>query len=245
MGMKFIVRMVIDHYQFRDNDTATFIVYAVGKLLLLTGFYFSFRKEDFFDLRKALKNNVGVLVAAGILLFLSLRFSLPYVGTRYSGGNLTAYYIQCLSTGFMEEFLCRWIIFGLVVAAYPQRRALGQIVMTSGFFALLHIGNLITGRLDIFSVLNQTLFAFLMGLFLQGLFIRYRNIILVTVLHGLANFHGMYNARFKPEDQFMSEGDPMTDVLQTQVFFGIVCFVVLLILRLTMKKEDIKRLYAP
>lgn len=244
MGMKFVVRMVIDHYRLSDNDTATFIIHIAGKFLLLIGLYLAFRKETFFDLRKALNNNVGVLILVGVLLFLSLRFSLPYVGTRYSWVNLTAYYTQCLSTGFMEEVLCRWLIFGLVVVVYPQRKALGQIVTASAFFALLHIGNFITGDHDVFSVLNQMLFAFLMGLFLQGLFIRYRNIILVTVLHGLANFHGMYNAKFKPEDKFMTEGDSMTDLFQTQIFFGIVCLVVLLVLRLTMKKEDVKRLYA-
>ncbi len=219
------------------------IISGAGRLLLLLGFYLAFKKETFFNLKKVLRNNVGVLIVVGILLFLSLRFSLPYIGIRYSWGNLTAYYTKCFSVGLMEEVLCRWILFGLVVVAYPKRRTFGHIIITSAIFALLHIGNLITGYLDIFSVLNQMMFAFLLGLFFQGLFIRFKNIVLIAVLHGLVNFHGMYNSVFKLEDTSMTEGNPITDMIQTQILFGIICFVLLFILRFTMKNEDVKRLY--
>lgn len=239
-----MVNGIIHLYQLDDTGTIALIISGAGRLLILLGFYFVFKKETFFDIKKALKNNVGVLIVIGILLFLSLRFSFPYIGTRYSWGNLTAYYTKCFSVGLMEEVLCRWIIFGLVVMAYPKSNVFGQIVITSAIFALLHMSNLITGYLDIFSVLNQMIFAFLLGLFFQGLLIRFKNIILVAVLHGLINFHGMYNARFKLEDKVILKGNPMTDMLQTQLFFGILCLVLLLILRFTMKKEDVNRLYA-
>ncbi|MNK24840.1 CAAX amino terminal protease self- immunity [compost metagenome] len=242
--MKVIAGGIIHHYQLQDADTAAFIVSATCKLLLLSGFYLAFRKEAFFDEKKVFNNNVGVFIVVGILLFLSLRFSLPYVGTLYSWENLAAYYAHCFSVGFSEEVLCRWIIFGLVVAASPQRSAFAQIVIASVIFAFLHIGNLITGSMDILSVLNQIMYAFLMGLFFQGLFVRYRNIILVAVLHALANFHGMYNATFKPDDSSMAEAYSMADVFQTQLIFGIAGIFMLLVLRLTMKTKDVKRLYA-
>jgi membrane protease YdiL (CAAX protease family) len=242
--VKFMVNGIIHLYHLDDTGTTALIISGAGKLLILLGFYLAFKKETFFDVKKVLRNNVGVLIVLGLLLFLSLRFSLPYIGIRYSWENLTAYYTKCFSVGLMEEVLCRWIIFGLVVVAYPKRSAFGQIIIASALFALLHIGNLITGYLDIFSVLNQMIFAFLLGLLFQGLLIRFRNIILVAVLHGLVNFHGMYNARFKPEAKVMLEGDSITDMIQTQVLFGIICLVLLLILRFTMKKEDVNRLYA-
>lgn len=239
-----MVNGIIHLYQLDDTGTTALIISGAGKLLILLGFYFAFKKETFFNVKKVLRNNVGVLIVVALLLFLSLRFSLPYIGIRYSWENLTAYYAKCFSVGLMEEVLCRWIIFGLVVVAYPKRSVFGQIVITSAIFALLHMGNLITGYLDIFSVLNQMIFAFLLGLFFQGLLIRFKNIVLVSVLHGLVNFHGMYNTRFKLEDKAMLEGDPITDMIQTQIFFGIICLVLLLILRFTMRKEDIKCLYA-
>ncbi len=238
-----MVSGIVQIYKLNDNGTAALLISGLGRLLLLFGFYLALKKEAFFDLKKVLKNNVGVAIVVGILLFLSLRFALPYIGVRYGWENLTAYYFKCFSVGFSEEVLCRWIIFGLVVAAYPRRKAFGQIIIVSAIFALLHIGNLITGDLDIFSVLNQMLFAFLMGLFLEGLFIRFKNIILIGVLHGLINFHGMYSSIFKLEPLPLKE-DSMMDVIQTQMVFGIICIILLLILRLTMKKEDINRLYA-
>lgn len=238
-----MVNGIIHLYQLDDTGTTALIISGAGKLLILLGFYLAFKKEAFFDVKKVLRNNVGVLVVVGLLLFLSLRFSLPYVGIRYSWGNLTAYYTKCFSVGLMEEVLCRWIIFGLVVVAYPKRSVFWQIVITSAIFALLHLGNFITGYLDLFSVLNQIIYAFLLGLLFQGLFIRFRNIILVAVFHGLVNFHGMYNSIFKLEDNSIVEGNPVTDMVQTQIFFGIICLILLLILRFTMKKEDVKRLY--
>jgi membrane protease YdiL (CAAX protease family) len=238
-----MVSGIVHIYQLDDTGPPALLISGVGRLLLLFGFYLAFKKESFFDLKKILKNNMGVSIVVGLLLFLSLQFSLPYTGIRYSGVNLTAFYIKCFSVGFSEEVLCRWIIFGLVIVAYPQRKVFGQIIIASALFALLHIGNLITGDLDIFSTLNQMLFAFLMGLFLQGLFIRFKNIILIGVLHGLINFHGMYNSIFKLETQLLEE-DPLMDVIQTQIVFGIMCIVFLFILHLTMKKDDVNRLYA-
>lgn len=242
--VKFMVNGIIHLYQFPDSGTMAMLISGLGKLLLLLGFCLAFKKETFFDVKKVLRNNVGVLLVVGLLLFLSLRFSIPYIGIRYSWENLTAYYTKCFSVGLMEEVLCRWIIFGLVVVAYPKRSVFWQIVTASAIFALLHIGNLITGYLDIFSVLNQMIFAFLLGLLFQGLLIRFKNIVLVALLHGLVNFHGMYNSVFKLEDNSMLEGNSVTDMVQTQIFFGIICLVLLLILRFTMKKEDIKGLYA-
>nr|WP_294858679.1 CPBP family intramembrane glutamic endopeptidase [uncultured Fluviicola sp.] len=239
-----MVNGIIHLYQLDEKGTTALIISSAGRLLLVLCFYLAFKKETFFDLKKVLRNSIGVLIGVGLLLFLSLRFSLPYIGIRYSWEHLTAYYTKCFSVGLMEEVLCRWILFGLVVVAYPKRSVLGQIVTTSALFALLHIGNLITGQLDIFSVLNQMIFAFLLGLLFQGLLIRIKNIILVAVLHGLVNFHGMYNSVFKLKDTSIAEENPITDIIQTQIFFGIVCLVLLLILRFTMKKEDTKGLYA-
>lgn len=239
-----MVNGIINLYQLDDTGTSALIISGASKLLILLGFYLAFKKEPFFDVKKVLRNNVGVLIVVGILLFLSLRFSLHYIGIRYSWGNLTAYYTKCFSVGLMEEVLCRWIIFGLVVVAYPKRSVFGQIITASAIFALFHIGNLITGYLDIFSVLNQMMFAFLLGLFFQGLLIRFKNILLVAALHGLINFHGMYNSIFKLEDTSMLEGNPITDMVQTQLLFGVICLILLIILRFTMKKEDIKDLYA-
>lgn len=241
--MKFMVYGIIHLYRLDDTATLAMIISGAGRLLLLLVFYLSFKKETLFDVKKVSRNQLGVLLVVGILLFLSLRFSIPYIGIRYSWENLTAFYAKCFSVGLMEEVLCRWILFGLVVAAYPKRSAFGQIVLTSAIFALLHLGNLITGYLDIFSVLNQMVFAFLLGLFFQGLLIRFKNIVLVTVLHGLINFHGMYNSVFKLEDHSMIEENSLSDMVQTQLFFGIGCIVLLLILRLTMRKGDIRGLY--
>jgi membrane protease YdiL (CAAX protease family) len=242
--VKFVVNGIIHLYQLDETGTAAMIVSGAGRFLLLLVFYFAFRKEILFDVKKVLRNNVWVLLVAGILLFLSLRFSIPYIGIRYSWENLTAFYTKCFSVGLMEEVLCRWILFGLIVAAYPKRSAFGQIVLTSAIFALLHIGNLITGYLDLFSVLNQMVFAFLLGLFFQGLLIRFKNIIVTVLLHGLVNFHGMYNSVFNLDNSTMTAGNSLSDLVQTQLFFGITCVILLLILRLTMRKGDIRGLYA-
>jgi membrane protease YdiL (CAAX protease family) len=242
--MSFIVGGVKHYYQLSDSDTGTFILSAISRLLFSFVFYhFVFKKVTFFDATKVFGNKVGVLIAVGVLLFLSLHFSLSYIGTRYTWEKLTAYYTECFSVGVTEEVLFRWFIFGLIVATYPQKGILGQMVIASAIFALFHIGNLI--GMDIFSVLNQMTFAFGAGLFFQGLFVRYRNIILVSALHGLVDFHGAYYPTFGLKNSAAEESSNLVmDVLQTQILFGIVAFVLLVILRLTMKNEDPKRLYA-
>jgi membrane protease YdiL (CAAX protease family) len=240
--MILITREISSHYQL--SDTSTFILSAISKLVLLFILYrFALKKVTFFDVNKVLKNNTGVWIAVGILLFLSLRFSLPYIGIRYTWEHLMVYYVKYFCVGVTEEVVFRWLIFGLLVAAYPQRGILKQMVIASAIFASFHIGNLI--HMDIFSVLNQMALAFGAGLFFQGLLVRYRNIALISVLHGLVDFHGAYHSTFGLENSAVEESSNLVmDMLQTQLIFWISVLVLLLILRWTMKNEDPKRLYA-
>lgn len=85
---------------------------------------------------------------------------------------------------FIEELLFRGYIQNLLIN--NQFSVLKSILISSLIFSLFHITNIFRNN-DIWSVFNQTILAFIMGILFGSLFIFTKNIMIITVIHFLIN----------------------------------------------------------
>ena len=76
-----------------------------------------------------------------------------------------------------------------------KKNLLFSILVTSTLFALAHLTNLFLSSYDTYSVINQTLFAFSIGIFLQVVNIRTNSLVLVMFFHALINYWGSYRSK--------------------------------------------------
>jgi len=112
--------------------------------------------------------------------------------------------VYCLSVGFLEEALCRDVIYTNL------RKRYGMIVslfLASTIFGLLHFGNMFHKGMDPLSVVNQVWGAFILGVLFQAIYIRYGNLLLVACVHGCINLLGSYKTLILNERSITSGGE--------------------------------------
>ena len=94
---------------------------------------------------------------------------------------------ECLSVGILEELLFRYIVFDYLLNTSKKFKK--SILLTSFLFAIFHVSNLFFGS-SLYSTIIQIEFAFLLGLLLQLIFIKTKNLIIVNSIHAVINFFG-------------------------------------------------------
>lgn len=140
-----------------------------------------------------------VIVALSFYQMNALLFETPHQGNYTLN---TVYLLSCLGTGFFEELLFRVFVFSaFFYLAYNKvntiKRYYRSIFWTSLLFGLAHFPNAFKDSYDIYGVITQIVFAFFIGLVLQGLVIRFNSVILIGSLHGLVNYFGSYRSRLE------------------------------------------------
>ena len=95
-------------------------------------------------------------------------------------------------TGFAEEGLFRGLMLAALLAAWSHRRrgVLGAVVVSSVFFAVLRLLNLLDGA-GLRESVAQVFYAFNVGLAFAALCIRTGTIWLAVVVHGLVDVTGI------------------------------------------------------
>jgi hypothetical protein len=99
----------------------------------------------------------------------------------------------------------------------------------------MHFTSIIKG-LDILSSINLLVFAFVVGLLLQALLIKFKSIVLVSVIHCLIDFFGtMRRSLFKIENTDISDTNNaltiVSNVFLLVVFSSIILIPVIIFLR--------------
>lgn len=205
------------------------IIDGLYRIFVVLFLFFLAKKWTFLKLNRIFKFNIGLYLFVGIILAITLFKTIPLIGIKYSLVDLSANLFLCLCVGLFEEVLFRWIVFGFVVVSLPNMNLFKQILLSSFVFAIFHIVNLLSGRITIYSTINQIELAFVIGLFFQCMFIKFRNIILVVILHGLFNFWGMYNTSLLGVESKVVEeqSEFWTSFIPTQFTFLILLAIML------------------
>lgn len=161
--------------------------------------------------------------------------------------NHLLFIVYCFSVAIFEELFFRVYIFKNVMKTVKnsnkKRKLIKVVLYTSAIFALAHITNIFKEDVVSFSVIIQVIFAFGLGVLFQSLLIRYKNILLVIVLHAIVNYLGTYklwllklNINGSSVDFTMS--DFLTNIIGSSLFVVVLIFPIsYLLLKPSLKKE--------
>lgn len=241
------IRYLLSFYIENTKDYVSFFIQTIIKLPLVALTIFMIKKEKIFNIKILFRNNTVSILICALLLYLSLHQAFQKIIEHQlviSNYNVYSYFIQCLTTGFFEELFFRVLIFGYVCYAYQNNSSENyykQTIITSFLFAIVHLTGIFTKNIDTISVLNQIMFAFLIGVLLQSIFFRINNIILNSIIHGLINFNGMLNQKLLNIPSVEPESTALDDLKQSLVTFILLgIFVVLPIFYFSFKKKENK-----
>jgi membrane protease YdiL (CAAX protease family) len=109
--------------------------------------------------------------------------------------------IECLSVGFFEEILFRYLLLVILLQRLPNSKkgVLLSIVISASVFGLIHLVNLFYGA-SFGGTILQIGYSFLMGLLWATVFLRTKNLVLPILLHALYNFFGQIMFAFGTVD---------------------------------------------
>lgn len=215
----------------KNYEDNIFLYQGIIKLILLFITIYIIQKDKLINWDFIYKNTFLSLIASSLLIFFSLQHTFTKINElKISVSDFThyCYIFQCLATGFFEEFFFRILIFSYVCNALQSNLKTNNykpILITSFLFSIVHLTSLFNDDIDKVSVLNQMMFAFVIGVILQSIFFRWNTIFLNSIIHAVLNYNGMIKSKL-----FMIE-DNSVDVSAFENFIqSFITFVILLLI---------------
>lgn len=191
----YVTRKIIDLYIIETE--VNYLAISLMKLILLS-VMIQFIKKEKKDIPVIFKNSSIFLLIIFVGTYLSYSNSEKIITLNGTDINLYLHVIflfKCFVTGFFEETLFRVLLFNSILKSHfflNKNTIFRSYIATSIIFGLVHLINL--SSLDFFSVLNQILLAFGLGMIFQMLLTKYNNILFIASLHSLINYFGTRNA---------------------------------------------------
>ncbi len=191
------VNKLLFHYFGQNSDLELFLNGILRLLLITTTIYLIF-VEKIINHKYLFRNNIIVLPIVAVLIYFSLSntFSKLNAGIyEFSDFRHYSYLFKNLSIGFFEEFFFRVLIFSYLFKVFKPSEKTNhykEFVFASIIFGVVHFLNLTNGFSFIY-VFNQVIGAMIIGIIFQFILFRLNNIILISMLHGLVNYHGMFD----------------------------------------------------
>lgn len=151
-----------------------------------------------------------------------------------------AYTFRVLNTGLFEEFFSRVLIFALLIKLlkttnYPPYKA---IVINSVIFGLLHVSNFFNKDFEPLGVIAQIYFGIVMGVVLQTILMKTKNIYFTGTIHALVNYYGMMSAKlFRFPDTSDAGDDPVSTFISTMIVFSIGAVILLPVCYWALRRE--------
>lgn len=234
-----------------DEHNAAIIIFFQGliKFILLIITIYLIKKEPFFDLNYLSKNKIKSLSIAVLLIVYSLYSTFNKIDNLKINVSFfvhASYFFQCICTGFFEEYFFRCLIFGYICYGFmintggEPKHNYKQVMITSFLFAIVHSSNFFNKEYDSLSVINQIMFAFIMGILLQCIFYINNNIFFNAILHAMINYNSMLSHKLFHNEVASNENSGLNDFLQTLLTFFILSIVIVfpfLIFSLKRKKN--------
>ena len=193
------------------------------------------------------KNNIISILIICVLIYLSVSNTFKTIDDSksiVSSYSHSVYLLFCISVGFFEELFFRVLIFGYTCYFFTSSNLLKknnyyrEIALTSLLFALLHLTNIFNADYDWTSVINQIVIAFLLGILFQSIFIRFNNILLISIIHGMLNYNGEVSNELLKLNKFTVETTSTNNILQNLLTVLIFSLVVIPISYLLIKGKN-------
>ncbi|WP_027380196.1 CPBP family intramembrane glutamic endopeptidase [Chryseobacterium daeguense] len=134
--------------------------------------------------------------------------------------------LSCISVAVFEELLFRKFLFEKINNSNTKNYEFQVILITSVFFAAVHILNLLKVNYDLYSTINQIFFAFGIGVILQYIYYRTKQLIACITIHGIINYFGTYKS-YLYDTTTDGISYSFSDFIVTLIFISIVnCVIV-------------------
>lgn len=203
-------------------------------VMLLSGnkYVFTEEKEKF---GKSLKRGMPILVVSFIALLVS---TITLIDQKeFNFINFLTLLLLCASIGLFEEFLGRGWLQNEFIERFGNTRkgVIKSIVISSLFFGLMHIANVMAGQ-NLFETLMQVIQTTFLGLLLGAVYYKTKNIWSCVFLHGFYDFCLMMGNINYIKDPITSGGNIVsifTSIFMSMIWiFGAIKFL---------QKSDIKK----
>lgn len=187
-GLRAILRIAIgdNGYHLEDGIEITY------KVCLIIGLLFVIYKSK---VQLTLWNKkyifLGICVVLGYLAVHSISDQTAEIPIQ----DHVLYLVSCLSVAVFEEYLFRVYVFDGLSKVYDSKKLVRVILVTSLLFAVAHGTNALQPGAILYGVIVQIFFAFGIGILFQSLLIRFKNVLLVIVLHTIVNYLGAYKSQ--------------------------------------------------
>lgn len=233
----FITNRLLD--VFVERREINFLIVSFVKLILAFFIFNSLRNEQK-KVSSLLKNWRFFIFIFAVVAYLSYSNTQNIIDSKELDINRyfhISYIFESFATGFFEEILFRvFIFYSLVNSGFLklESRIFKSYVLTSIIFGLCHITNVF--YYDVFSVINQMLLAFGLGMIFQLLFTKYNNILLIGSLHAIINYFGMRNSTLL-QTKSITEASELTNVFLNIGVFVCIDLIITFYVYLFIKKR--------
>lgn len=199
------------------------------RLLFFLIVIYCISREHFLNWKYLFRNKILSVVVSALILYGSFSTTFKEMAQHHlhvSNYSHYSYFFASMSTGFLEEFFFRVLVFGYICKAFESghRRSYYKEVVVAGVaFGAVHLFNAIhaSSLYDLLGIVNQILFASCIGITLQCLFFRLNNIILIAIIHGIINYNGTRDTKLFGLKQPIETVDMTQELLQGFLVTGI------------------------
>jgi uncharacterized protein len=147
-----------------------------------------------------------------------------------------------LAIGFTEEIFFRGILFSMFTRLAKRK---GHIIVaalvSSLIFGLIHYVNLLKDPDNFSGVTSQVFFAFSIGVFFAGLFVRVQNIVPVAMVHALINIGFGSGSMSRSVVSHVRPDSDLGDFIVSLVIFSLIVFSGVFMILLSDEKETMER----
>lgn len=195
------------------------------KVLLISLIYIKVKKTK---LCSSLQFNKSKILLSFYFTLILLAFFLSvniYNSVKYT--DKIIFLVYCLCVGFFEEILFRVFLYNnLSKIKVFKNRSIALIIFTSLIFGLIHLINFMHNT-TVYSVLNQVVLAFGLGLLLQTIFYKFSNYFFIGILHGLINFFGSFQSSLILKNNDIRRQMSFSEFFNSQLVIWIFLIVVI------------------
>ncbi len=221
------------------------LVKIVFKTLLIITTLFFIKKSN---LIHKLKIDKKTFIYTFISLFL-ISFSFYNINSEIENNHLSIsfskhliYLSSCFAVGLFEELFFRVLIFSfsLKILEKHSNQLVRTILLTSIIFAVAHFSNFLNPDYFHISVINQSLFAFSIGILFQSIYMKSNSIILIVTLHTLINYFGSYKSKLFETANSNEVAYSFDDFVSTFISIIIMTFIVVIPISFLLLKDKLK-----
>lgn len=185
----------------------------------------------------------------GLLLFCGLIFSTNYtLFIETDSVTLVLFIFSNILIGLTEEFIFRGTILPLFIMYFKNKKYVLaiSILFSSLLFGIGHYSNIFSQSMSFEIATNQVLMASIFGLILGVIILRTKNLIFVSILHGVLNI-GLSSGRLRVEnsqatDDIIQEGMGWANIGINVFLIILLIFIGLYLIKKVNKREILNTL---